>query len=364
MILSPFPSTLVLRGKRDRGCRYKLFSSVGIEVCEARSRWQGCSAGSLGSITNYCVDGSSRQITDTVIPLGGSPALMVLRAATCDSPLTSSWKNFPWSKSLFSFIQKILEWQLLSTKPGVSTYRADESVGLEGREESHLVTRKVTEFSSLPLPTMLLSCFTNLGELSASLVPARTARKAARSCSISTWSNDGVNRGKKKIKMENEWGSQSLITCITSNAQPPSVPRDLCMGSKVLLPLKWSWPTCGEGTWSDPGESYSWPFTTEILLSSPNLVCESGEAGGFCCRGTPGLNPAVPSNVIWGAGSGMQPPSHWEGREPFCQVFTKSDAAAEPIFNECSKGCSVLSISPWEVISFLTNQLGNFGFRS
>lgn len=153
---------------------------------EARSRWQGCSASFLGSVANHHVDGSSIQLTDTDHSCD-SPAFMVLRAATCDSPLISSWKNFPWSKNLFSFIQKILEWQLLSTKPGGSTYRADEPVGQEGREE----------FSSLPLPTILLSCFTNLGEPSASLVPARRARKAARSCRISTGTNHGVNREKK-----------------------------------------------------------------------------------------------------------------------------------------------------------------------
>lgn len=83
--------------------------------------------------------------------LGVSPNFMVLRAATCDSPLISSWKNFPWSKSLFSFIQKILERQLLSTKPGGSTYRAYEPVGPQSREEAYLVS-KITKFSSLPLP--------------------------------------------------------------------------------------------------------------------------------------------------------------------------------------------------------------------
>jgi len=129
--------------------------------------------------------------------LGDSPAYVVLGAATCDSPVISSWKNFPWSKSLFSFIQKTLERQQLSAKPGGSTYRADEPAGPEGREEVHLVTSRITEFSSSPLPAILLSCFTNLGEPSASLAPARTARKPARSCSISTWTNDGVNRGKK-----------------------------------------------------------------------------------------------------------------------------------------------------------------------
>lgn len=36
------------------------------------------------------------------------------------------------------------------------------------------------------LPSLLLSCFTNLGEPSASLVPARTVRETARSCSVST----------------------------------------------------------------------------------------------------------------------------------------------------------------------------------
>jgi len=77
-----------------------------------------------------------------------------------------------------------------------------------------------------------------------------------------------------------------------------------------------------------------------------------------------GLNPAVPSKVICAAGGGRQPASGWEGRAPSCQVFTRSDAAAEPDFTECSRGCSVLSIHPWEVISFLMSQLGSFGFRS
>lgn len=70
--------------------------------------------------------------------VGDSPPLTVLRAAPCDSPLISSWKNFPWSKSLFSFIQKILEWQLLCTKPGEGTWRADKPVGLKDKRHDSL----------------------------------------------------------------------------------------------------------------------------------------------------------------------------------------------------------------------------------
>lgn len=53
-----------------------------------------------------------------------------------------------------------------------------------------------------------------------------------------------------------------------------------------------------------------------------------------------------------------------EGTAPSCQVFARSEAAAEPDFTECSRGCSELSISPWEAISFPVSQWGSFGFRS
>lgn len=49
---------------------------------------------------------------------------------------------------------------------------------------------------------------------------------------------------------------------------------------------------------------------------------------------------------------------------PSARGAARSDAAAEPNFNERSRGCSVLSIRPWEVTTFLTRQLGSFGFRS
>lgn len=53
-------------------------------------------------------------------------------------------------------------------------------------------------------------------------------------------------------------------------------------------------------------ERYSWPFTTKIMLSSPNLVCESGEAGGFCRGRTPESCSALPrylSSWRWEAAS-------------------------------------------------------------
>lgn len=33
-------------------------------------------------------------------------------------------------------------------------------------------------------------------------------------------------------------------------------------------------------------------YLSQIVLSSPNLVCAPGEAGGFCCGRAPGWNPA------------------------------------------------------------------------
>lgn len=66
------------------------------------------------------------------------------------------------------------------------------------------------------LPTLLLSCFTNLGEPSASHVPARTVRKTARSCSTRTWTNNRENR-EKKIKDQNgklgRWKPKSCYLC-------------------------------------------------------------------------------------------------------------------------------------------------------
>lgn len=112
--------------------------------------------------------------------LGDFPAFTVLRAATCDSPLISSWKNFPWSKSLFSFIQKILERQLLSTKPGGNTNRVDQPVGPEGREEAHLVTSKITKFSSLLLSTILLSCFHQPGGAICLPCPSQNSKKSSQ----------------------------------------------------------------------------------------------------------------------------------------------------------------------------------------
>lgn len=106
-------------------------------------------------------------------------------------------------------------------------------------------------------------------------------------------------------------------------------------------------------------------YLSQIVLFSPKLVCGPGEASGFCSGGTPRWNPAVPSNVIrarsW---KGEAAPSVWEGTAPSCQIFARSEAAAEPNRNEYSRQCLVLSINPWEVFSFLTSQLGSSIFRS
>lgn len=106
-------------------------------------------------------------------------------------------------------------------------------------------------------------------------------------------------------------------------------------------------------------------YLLQIVLSSPNLVCGPGEARGFCCGRTPGRNPAVPSNVIRARSQQWEAaPSLCEGTAPSCQIFARSEAAAEPNCNEYSRGFLVLSINPWEVPSFLTGHLGSSGFRS
>lgn len=106
-------------------------------------------------------------------------------------------------------------------------------------------------------------------------------------------------------------------------------------------------------------------YLSQIVLCSPNPVCGPGQASGFCCGRAPGQNPAVPSNVIrahsqWGEAAA----SVWEGTAPSCQIFARSEAAAEPNCNEYSRGCLVLSVNPREEFSFLTSQLGSSSFRS
>lgn len=182
-IFSPFPSMLVVRHKGDCGCRCKLYSSRRI-LTKLR-----CKRPDLGSKdvceffeVGYQLLHRWQQHPDHRHSdhLGDFPAFMVLRAAACDSPLISSWKNFPWSKSLFSFIQKILEWQLFSTKPVGNTNTADQPVGTEGREESHLVTSKITKFSSLLLSTILLSCFHRPGGAICLPCPSQNSKKSSQ----------------------------------------------------------------------------------------------------------------------------------------------------------------------------------------
>lgn len=194
-----FPSMLVVEGKGDCGCRYELYSSARI-LAKLRCGRPGlrCSAHSLESVISYHVDGSRTQITDTVIP-----EVIPWPSWFSGQPLvTHRWfpagRTFPGA-SVYSVSSK-KSWSGKCSLQNLVGAHIEQMSQKGWRAEALIFTSKITKFSSLHLPTSLLSHFTNLEEPSASLVPARTARKTARSCSISTWTNDGMNRTKKRSR--------------------------------------------------------------------------------------------------------------------------------------------------------------------
>lgn len=107
-------------------------------------------------------------------------------------------------------------------------------------------------------------------------------------------------------------------------------------------------------------EGYRLPFTDCAVFSKPCVCTRRGRwlllwKGTWVesCRWTPGRESCPPTLSELN-------PCRWEGTAPSCQIWARSGAAAEPNCDEYSRECLVLSISPWEIFSFLTSQLGSF----
>lgn len=110
-------------------------------------------------------------------------------------------------------------------------------------------------------------------------------------------------------------------------------------------------------------EGYRLPFTDCAVFSKPCVWTRRGQ-GLLLWKDTWAESCSALQRYQSSLPAVEAAPSLWEGTAPSCQIFARSEAAAEPNCNEYSRGCLVLSINPWEVPSFLTGQLGSSGFRS
>lgn len=187
-------------------------------------------------------------------------------------------KNFPCRKSLFSFIQNILEGQLLSTKPGEGSRDvADETVGMDSRDNkpqpSHSKQRETILMKSL-LP---FSCFTNLegpiAALESSLPLPPAIREAAQICNTETQKVDG---GTEKTDTEREGGlmTRRSLPAEHSAHSLHALPRtpNLCSGglaSKGSCP--WYAPLEAKQLWLWRRKSHSggWRVLSGPFASSP-----------------------------------------------------------------------------------------------
>lgn len=91
-----------------------------------------------------------------------------------------------------------------------------------------------------------------------------------------------------------EAATEVLITCIASNPQTPSVPRDLCMGGKdfeVKFTQLWNSVRLRRKCTADLLKQRFCSF-----FSRPRVWIRRGQ--WLQSHGKPGLSPAVPSNVI------------------------------------------------------------------